>query len=678
VDQNAAGAGTGTSLADAWTSMSVINQSSLSGGDVVLVYPGIYDEQFTITKGGTSASARITYKGVGLPVIRGIHDLYDHGGMNYIAVIGFEFTQPSTAYAYNAIYLSGDTGWLIQDNYFDDTYYGGVCSKGETANNNNVIRHNSFSNIGGTDGGYAGGGSAVAIILNGNSNLAEYNSVAASMDRIYAFGTGNVIRNNYWGYTDTILYPDTMPYPNHTDGFQSYQGGFPLKQLLYERNYDTDDTDSVGGTNAHGITVQDSVGTNGFNWFVSRFNILIRVGGGAFGFQNVSSTYVYNSTFIAAQNGSHSLFNTAGAYTYPSTYSAASSNSADVRNNTWDYCPNCLDPHGIISYLPTNFTSAAEHGFNLGASQVVLPAGASPANLAQTDPLFTNPTQGIDNYTLQTGSPLIGAGAPITRAIGAGSASTSLTVADAKRLFDGWGIADGDLIEVGSGPLVQISSINYSTNVVTVASPITWNNGDPVSVKGSEDVGALPSLYATSFAVTNTTPSALPAGAATLSASVNNPDAVRKVEFLVDGLPVGVSYSAPYSVSWTADGNPHAVEARAYNAWASKTLSISSFNTAIFEIQPLSQVSAPGSTVVLTSSAIAPNGTSFIPSYQWQFNGVNLTDGGAISGSRTPTLTLTGVSPTNSGSYQVIASDPAYGSYSSAAATLMVHLSTKS
>lgn len=672
VDQTATGAGTGTSDANAWTTLAAINQSLLSPGDVVLVFPGTYDERLTVSTSGTSPSARITYKGVRSPVIRGVHVQYDISGTDYIAIIGFEITQPTVAYNYDAIYLAGENGWLIQDNYIHDTYGSGVNYINGTTNSNNIIRHNVFSNISGTGTGI---GNANNIIILGNSNLVEYNTVLKGLDRSHAFGTGNVVRNNYWGYTDTLLNPNTTVYPNHNDGLQSFQGTFPLIQLLYERNYDTDNTDSVGHTNAHGFLVQDQVGTNGFTWYILRFNMLIRVGGGAYELQNVSRTYVYNSTYIAIQNGSLTTFNTAAGYTYPSTYSPATSDLADVRNTTWDYCPHCLDSHGIISsqYLPTNFTSAANHGFNSGANQVGLPAGASPANLAQTDPLFTNPTNGVDDYTLQAGSPLIGAGAPITNAIGSASGSTSLTVVDAHRLFDGWGIADGDIIKIGSGSFVQISSINYGTGVVTLASPSSWNDGDPVFVKGSEDVGALPSSFATPFSITNTTPVSIPAGLATLSATVTNPDAVRKVEFLVDGIPVGVAYASPYMVSWTADGNQHEVEARAYNMWASKTLSISSFNTGpVFSLQPSGQTPSPGSTVVLSASAAAPSGVSYTPSYQWMQNGVALSDGAGISGSATATLTLAGVAATSDGNYTVVASDPTYGSNTSNVATITV------
>ena len=58
-------------------------------------------------------------------------------------------------------------------------------------------------------------------------------------------------------------------------------------------------------------------------------------------------------------------------------------------------------------------------------------------------------------------------------------------------------------------------------------------------------------------------------------------------------------------------------------------------------------------------------------SYQWLENGTNLTDGGNVSGSTTSTLTLSGVTLTNVGTYSVIVGNPLY-SISSDPATLTV------
>jgi hypothetical protein len=83
--------------------------------------------------------------------------------------------------------------------------------------------------------------------------------------------------------------------------------------------------------------------------------------------------------------------------------------------------------------------------------------------------------------------------------------------------------------------------------------------------------------------------------------------------------------------------------------------------------QPLSQTATAGSIVSFTVAA--NGGTPLV--YQWQKNGVNLTDGVNVSGSATPTLTLQGISAADAGSYTVIVSN-AGGYVTSSAATLVV------
>jgi hypothetical protein len=77
-----------------------------------------------------------------------------------------------------------------------------------------------------------------------------------------------------------------------------------------------------------------------------------------------------------------------------------------------------------------------------------------------------------------------GDAAALTTTVGAGSSSTALTVADANAFYDGWNIVGevGDYIYIGanagSATLSQISSINYSTNVITLVAARSWSNGD--------------------------------------------------------------------------------------------------------------------------------------------------------------------------------------------------------
>lgn len=61
-----------------------------------------------------------------------------------------------------------------------------------------------------------------------------------------------------------------------------------------------------------------------------------------------------------------------------------------------------------------------------------------------------------------------------TRANGAGSTSTSLTVDNAGAFLA------GDSIKVGSNSAQAIVSINYSTNVITLTTGISWSDRDAV------------------------------------------------------------------------------------------------------------------------------------------------------------------------------------------------------
>ena len=76
---------------------------------------------------------------------------------------------------------------------------------------------------------------------------------------------------------------------------------------------------------------------------------------------------------------------------------------------------------------------------------------------------------------------------------------------------------------------------------------------------------------------------------------------------------------------------------------------------------------APGSDVTFSVTA---TGTKPL-SYQWQKDGVNLSDGGRISGATTATLTITGVTESDEGGYRCVVTNSA-GTATSNTATLTV------
>jgi len=82
--------------------------------------------------------------------------------------------------------------------------------------------------------------------------------------------------------------------------------------------------------------------------------------------------------------------------------------------------------------------------------------------------------------------------------------------------------------------------------------------------------------------------------------------------------------------------------------------------------QPLSRTNNGGTTATFIVSA---NGTA--PAYQWRKNGVDLSDSGNVTGSMTPTLTLTNVVAADAADYRVVVTN-SLGSVTSKVATLTV------
>lgn len=106
------------------------------------------------------------------------------------------------------------------------------------------------------------------------------------------------------------------------------------------------------------------------------------------------------------------------------------------------------------------------------------------------DPKFTNPASGVRDFTLQSTSTAIDTGTFLTTAVGAGTASTALTVGDAGYFHDGYGLIQGDTIQVGSA-LTVITGI--SGNTLTISPAISWVNGANVSLSyngTAPDMGA--------------------------------------------------------------------------------------------------------------------------------------------------------------------------------------------
>jgi len=110
------------------------------------------------------------------------------------------------------------------------------------------------------------------------------------------------------------------------------------------------------------------------------------------------------------------------------------------------------------------------------------------------------------------------------------------------------------------------------------------------------------------------------------------------------------------------------------------TLGISPQAASVVTGQPVSQTVGNGGTVVFTvngggsileSDAVRPSAETAMvfsgTTYQWQFNGVNLTDGFGISGSQGPQLVIQGATAADDGDYTCVVTTAGVTSVSNAA-----------
>jgi uncharacterized repeat protein (TIGR03803 family) len=91
-------------------------------------------------------------------------------------------------------------------------------------------------------------------------------------------------------------------------------------------------------------------------------------------------------------------------------------------------------------------------------------------------------------------------------------------------------------------------------------------------------------------------------------------------------------------------------------------------------------LAAPASVTIVagaTNSFVAEVDSLYAMSYQWQFDGTNLSDGGQFSGSAITNLALTGAALTNTGTYTIIASNAAGTAKTSAVLTVVPALISK-
>lgn len=107
------------------------------------------------------------------------------------------------------------------------------------------------------------------------------------------------------------------------------------------------------------------------------------------------------------------------------------------------------------------------------------------------DPMFID--ENARNLRLQTGSPMIDAGAFLTNTTSSDSGN-QIPVQDARYFMDGWGIIEGDEIQLeGQTQTARVTGVDYDNKVLTIDTLLTWTAGQGVSLAyygSAPDIGA--------------------------------------------------------------------------------------------------------------------------------------------------------------------------------------------
>ena len=543
--------------------------SIAKSGDLVHVTAGTYDEKVTPASGGDSG-AYVTYKGEGSPVIRG----FDFTDKSYWAVIGFYFYHPSTAYGYDAIYVNRCTNFAVLDNYFDSiNAIHAVISSGVEAGKVNyanlgLIRGNVFYRAGLTVGRTT---PAVNLCIGGSNNLIEYNEASQSDDFLRLWGRYNIVRNNYFHDCQPELFSNTP----HVDMIQTWDA--PNSQPNFDHNLvERNLMASNSNPNGHFYIVQNYHDASAFyeTDLTCRKNVAVRTGGVIGIVDNVPNVRDYNNTYVVVRGGlSNNDFCTSVGVNVGGTGTVVPANFVAINNIFQSVCRTDYGKLFSGANLAAPLSSITGNNLSYLSGQSIVP---SMGNDVMADPRFVNYSG--DDVHLTGGSPAIGAARAQTTTTSSGTASKVVSVRDSGFYTDGWGIpgVTGDMVLVGANAPATITNIDYALNTLTLSTNISWNNGDPVFLAGTQDIGAFnygAGGYSFGIALTSPRNHANASGSITLTATVTNPTKVRIVRFYLDGIEVGsTAPAASVSVSVPINETKHVVEARAYPLYADKLL----------------------------------------------------------------------------------------------------------
>lgn len=183
-----------------------------------------------------------------------------------------------------------------------------------------------------------------------------------------------------------------------------------------------------------------------------------------------------------------------------------------------------------------------------------------------------------DDFHLQNTSSAKAAGRPLATVVSSSSTSSVIEVSKADLFTDGYGTVTGDVVVVGSNDPVTVLAVNSVLNTITLDREITFNTGDVVVLAHqnvSPAIGAYE--YSDDYSFSISLPIPTTGGLDNklhIAPEITNPQNIRFVEILIDGVPKAIIPSAPFTYDLTVSDpeQQFLIQAKAYSRHASKTL----------------------------------------------------------------------------------------------------------
>ena len=459
-------------------SLSTANTNAAAGNTIYL-RAGTYTTGIAPSKSGTAA-ARITYQNYNNEVVTlTASTAISLNGKNYVTVTGI-----NAGPCLHCLSIKNGNYNIISYGSFGPTNSPSSTTWElnvvDTNSAYNWLHHNTFHDFGSCQGTPPNGNDVASILDIGYESIADagtrYNLIEDNVfyhggHHAVALQTGyNTFRNNYihnegWsnGAGNRNLYLNNLVSASQDVGHNIIEGnrlGYAAKpcdmidvgNVAISTNYNMFRYNAVFHSNAWGI------GTSAYSNPNSQGS-----------YNHIYSNTVFNAGLV---NAFTPLLDSA---TNPGEHAAinfiASANKNNVAKNNLFYATKRGILRGTAQEVANNWD-----GNTLG----------SPLFVNASTTLFDPYDATQPNLNLQSTSPAIDKGGALTTVAAADSGSgTTLVVADSLYFQDGSyappGTVQADWIAVGTVTnTVQISSINHSTNTITLASSISRTSGDSV------------------------------------------------------------------------------------------------------------------------------------------------------------------------------------------------------